>query len=360
MTAPADLAIGSFSDDPPWLVDPPAMAWRRRRAHRPLGGPRRPARADPAPPPARRHPSHPGGPPPGPGRGLWALGARRQGARPPRPTSPGGCASRPSTWVPPTSSWARSSPAATACSPRSWSASSRSAATRCRPSRGGPCARWSSPSWARPLESVFAHFERTPLAAASIAQVHAATPAHRRGRGGQGAAAVGGHAWCTPTSRSWPGWPPSWSGASPSPPWPTRRRWWSCSPRPSPRSSTSASRPPTCSTWPGRSTDLGQQGYVVPRPHPDAGHPPGAGHGAPARVRLRRRGRHAGGRGRHRRRDPHRHGRLHGGRHDPRHLPRRPARRQPVRAGATAGWACSTTGSSAGWTSSSAAPSCAC
>jgi len=29
MTKPADLALGSFSDDPPWLVDPDTMPWRR-------------------------------------------------------------------------------------------------------------------------------------------------------------------------------------------------------------------------------------------------------------------------------------------------------------------------------------------
>ncbi|MGZ4694255.1 MAG: ABC1 kinase family protein, partial [Acidimicrobiales bacterium] len=28
MTTPADLAIGSFSDHPPWIVDPEAMPWR--------------------------------------------------------------------------------------------------------------------------------------------------------------------------------------------------------------------------------------------------------------------------------------------------------------------------------------------
>ena len=58
------------------------------------------------------------------------------------------------------------------------------------------------------------------------------------------------------------------SGASRSPRWPTRRRWSSCSPRRSSRSSTSGSRRPTCSTSPRCSHDLGQRGYVVPRPHP--------------------------------------------------------------------------------------------
>ena len=60
--------------------------------------------------------------------------------------------------------------------------------------------------------------------------------------------------------------------------------------------------------------DLGQRGYVIPRPHPDARHPPGARDGAARRLRVRRRGRHEGRRRRHRRGRPHRHDRLHGGR----------------------------------------------
>ena len=120
----------------------------------------------------------------------------------------------------------------------------------------------------RPLEAVFSEFDREPLAAASIAQVHAATL-----RTGERVVVkvqrpVGRPAWCTPTSRSWRGWRRSSSGASRSPRWPTRRRWSSCSPRRSPRSSTSASRPRTCSTWPSRSTTSASSGYVVPRPHP--------------------------------------------------------------------------------------------
>ena len=88
----------------------------------------------------------------------------------------------------PTSSSARSSPPARGCSRPSWSTSSRSAATRCPPSRSTPCARTIEEDLGRPLDEVFASFDRTPLAAASIAQVHAGAPAHRRGGGGQGAA----------------------------------------------------------------------------------------------------------------------------------------------------------------------------
>ena len=172
-----------------------------------------------------------------------------------------------------------------------------------------------------------------PLAAASIAQVHARHAAHRRGRRGEGAAPVGRHARPQGPAGHGVARAASSSGASRSPRWPTRRRSSSCSPRRSPRSSTSASRPQNM-------LDIAR---VARRPRP-------------ARLRrspaptptlvtrrvlvmerldglqLRRRGRHAGRRRRHRGRRPHRDDRLHGGRHDPRHLPRRPARRQPVRA----------------------------
>ena len=99
----------------------------------------------------------------------------------------------------------------------------------------------------RPLEDVFESFDVRPLAAASIAQVHAA-----RLRSGEDVVVKVQRPEspdsCTTTCGRWRGWRRTSSGASRSARWPTRRRSSSCSPTRSSRSSTSASRPPTCST----------------------------------------------------------------------------------------------------------------
>ena len=93
----------------------------------------------------------------------------------------------------------------------------------------------------------------TPLAAASIAQVHLATlltgeevvvKVQRPSVGELVHRDLRVMAWIAPVPRR---------PHPRSPRWPTRRRSSSCSPRRSPRSSTSASRPRTCSTWPGPS-----------------------------------------------------------------------------------------------------------
>jgi ubiquinone biosynthesis protein len=91
----------------------------------------------------------------------------------------------------------------------------------------------------KPLEAVFDDFSTTPLAAASIAQVHTA----RLKTGEEVVVKVqrptvsdlvkkdlAAMAWISPRS-------------------PTRRRWSTCSPRPSPKNSTSVSKHRTCSTW---------------------------------------------------------------------------------------------------------------
>ena len=103
----------------------------------------------------------------------------------------------------------------------------------------------------RPLDAVFSEFAEEPIAAASIAQVArgpAASPARRSSSRSSGRRSP---RWSVPTSGRWPGWRPGWSAGSRSPRSPTRRRSSSCSPSRSSRSSTSASRPRTCSTWPG-------------------------------------------------------------------------------------------------------------
>jgi ubiquinone biosynthesis protein len=94
------------------------------------------------------------------------------------------------------------------------------------------------------LEDLFQSFETTPLAAASIAQVHAAVL-----RTGEEVVvkvqrpSVAGS--CARTCASWRGSRRTSSAASRSPRWPTRRRSSSCSPRRSSRSSTSGWRPRT-------------------------------------------------------------------------------------------------------------------
>ena len=212
----------------------------------------------------------------------------------------------------------------------------------------------------RPLEEVFTRFHPEPLAAASIAQVHLATlrtgeevvvKVQRPSVGQLVHQRPPGHGLDRPVPRR---------AASRWPPWPTRRRWWSCSPRRSPRSSTSGSRPRTCSTSPGPSPTSTSADYVDPPPAPHARHPARARDGAARGLQVRRRRRHAGRRRRHRAGRAHRDDRVHGGRHDPRHLPRRPPRREPLRDAPTAAPRCSTSASSAGSPSPAASRSSAC
>ena len=121
-----------------------------------------------------------------------------------------------------------------------------------------------------PLEEVFSWFVRgTARRGLDRAGARARHLDHRRGGGGQGAAPADPDAGASTTSRSCRGWRRSSSVASRSRRWPTRRRSSSCSPRRSPRSSTSASRPRTCWTSPQSFAELDQRGFVIARPHPE-------------------------------------------------------------------------------------------
>lgn len=173
--APADLHIGAFSDHPPWLVEPEAMAWRAG-----LDAVRR-ASQESAPELIRRRRLPPGGRVLTTGArlgvavGTWYVGDRRRG----RPVSRRGLSRRlrrafehlgptyiklgqivssgegifPDELVEQFSLLRDQVPAETFATVRSVVEA----------------------DLGRPLEDVFSSFERRPIAAASIAQVHAAT-----------------------------------------------------------------------------------------------------------------------------------------------------------------------------------------
>ena len=314
--SPSDLAIGSFSDEAPWIVDPAAMTWRRpvdavrwvtRRSVPELVG------APPVPvghagvhrgPPPRARPSACG--PPVPAAGAAAS---------PRPTSPAGCASPPSTSARPTSSWARSSRRARASSPTSWSTSSRSAATRCRPSRSPTSGRSSRPSWAGRSTTVFASLRPPP------ARRRVDRPGPRR-HPASPASEVVVKVQRPRSADAGPRRPPGHglAGAVPRRPHPGRRAGQPAGAgravrRDHHRGARLPARGPEHAR---RRRDLRRArpaGLRHPPPPPHAGHPPGAGDGAPRRLRAsttsagmqRRRHRHRGGRA-------HRHDRLPRGR----------------------------------------------
>ena len=200
---PADLAFGAFSSHPPWVLDLDRLSWSAG-----IDG----LRATDA---GRGPPAHPPAPAPARGRGWCGSGAvlgtalagwyvvdRRRGQH----RSRAGLSRRLRR------AFERLGPtyiklgqilsSGEGLFPEELVAEFRLCATRSRPSPSPWCAASSRPTWACRSSEQFSEFDRAPIAAASIAQVHAARLAHRRGRRGQGAAARRGHAWCAAT------WPP--------------------------------------------------------------------------------------------------------------------------------------------------------
>ena len=190
-----DLELGSFSDEPPWIVDPDAMRVAAGRAR--ACGARSPTSSPASREPGKVPPGHAGASAP------TALLGRR--ARPAGTSAPAARAARRRSPILSRRLRARrraARPHLHQARPdhllrrgdlpaRSSSPSSSGAATRCRPSRSRVVRRVVEEDLGRPLEEVFARFHPEPLAAASIAQVHRATLLHRRGRRGEGAAPVG-------------------------------------------------------------------------------------------------------------------------------------------------------------------------
>jgi ubiquinone biosynthesis protein len=173
--APADLAIGSFSDDPPWIVDPAAMPWRRdvgavrARVRRELPDLIRPRRV----PPGLRVVNVVGRL--GSAVGRWAWRDRRAGES----TSRAGLSRRlrlaAEALGPTYIKLGQIISSGEGIFPAELVAEFRKCRDQVPPEPWGVVRDVVETDLGRPLHHVFSSFDRTPLAAASIAQVHAAT-----------------------------------------------------------------------------------------------------------------------------------------------------------------------------------------
>jgi ubiquinone biosynthesis protein len=174
-SGPSDLALGTFSEDPPWIVEPDALRWcvglGRVRARTRGEVPRliRPGRV----PPLRRLAAtarHLGVP-----VAVWACTERRRG----RAVSRAGLSRRfrlASERLGPTYiKLAQIISSGEGLFPDELVSELKRCRDRVPPEPWDDVRRVVEEELGRPLESVFASFERAPLAAASIAQVHAAT-----------------------------------------------------------------------------------------------------------------------------------------------------------------------------------------
>ncbi|MEX2292800.1 MAG: AarF/UbiB family protein [Acidimicrobiales bacterium] len=172
---PSDLDVGSFSNDPPWVVDPEAMPWRK------------------AVPALRRqialdlpHLTKPGKVPPGlrvvgtvarlgTALALWAAGARRQGGS----TSQADVSRRlrraAERLGPTYIKLGQIISSGEGIFPAELVSEFRKCRDQVPPEPFNVVRRVVEEDLGRPLEEVFSRFHPAPLAAASIAQVHAAT-----------------------------------------------------------------------------------------------------------------------------------------------------------------------------------------
>lgn len=174
-SAPADLAIGSFTDDAPWEVDPDSMTWRRGldvlRAST--------ARQVPALISPRRVP------PLGRlttvsirlGRALlpWAMGARRKGGSESRSVISRRVRVAAEALGPTYIKLAQIVSSGEGIFPTELVEECKKCRDQVPPETWEVVEAVVVEDLGAPLDTVFATFERTPLAAASIAQVHAAT-----------------------------------------------------------------------------------------------------------------------------------------------------------------------------------------
>ena len=172
---PADYDIGSFSDTPPWIVDRAELRWLP-----PLAATRRAVRAE-IPrltrpsllPPARRVVKvtrHLGW-----AVGRWAVGKRRVGGSPSRADLSRRLRIAAETLGPTYIKLAQIISSGEGLFPEELVAETKKCRDQVPPVPWDEVCRVVEEDLGRPIDELFSSFDRTPLAAASIAQVHAAT-----------------------------------------------------------------------------------------------------------------------------------------------------------------------------------------
>ncbi|MCB1251154.1 MAG: AarF/ABC1/UbiB kinase family protein [Acidimicrobiales bacterium] len=172
---PADLVYGSFTDDPPWLVDPATMVWRE-------GVDALRARNQAEVPELVRRTTFPPGVrivrvtrSLGTAVGLWAVGARRKGGSASRADISRRVRIAAERLGPTYIKLAQIVSSGEGLFPEELVSEFKKCRDSVPPEPFASVRAVIEADFDRPLEAVFATFDRTPLAAASIAQVHAAT-----------------------------------------------------------------------------------------------------------------------------------------------------------------------------------------
>ncbi len=172
---PADHDVGAFSDDPPWIVDRDELAWLP-----PLGVARKVARSD-LPrltratflPPAKRVTTvvrHLGW-----AMGRWAIGARRKGGSVSRADVSRRLRIAAEALGPTYIKLAQIISGGEGLFPEELVSETKKCRDQVPPEPWESVQRVVEEDFGRPIPEIFRHFERTPLASASIAQVHRAT-----------------------------------------------------------------------------------------------------------------------------------------------------------------------------------------
>jgi ubiquinone biosynthesis protein len=172
---PADLAMGSFSEVAPWLVDPDAMPWRAA-----VPGLRRQIAID------LPHLTKPGKVPPGPrvvrtvavlgtAIGLWAIGARRRGGSESRTDVSRRLRKAAERLGPTYIKLGQIISSGEGIFPEELVSEFKKCRDQVPPEPFNLVRQVVEEDLGRPLEEVFSRFHPAPLAAASIAQVHLAT-----------------------------------------------------------------------------------------------------------------------------------------------------------------------------------------